>query len=147
MMIGKITGKGSIVSEEFIEIIGGNGLNKTIEDKHLGKTFREIINETHTASGTGEEDIDFFLPEKLNSGIPLLNDKNFIALISKNEDASIKIIKLSNIIMKIAVKYTRDIFLKKKNKELLKEVQELVSIIGDVKDILLDMQKNISENG
>ena len=44
--------------------------------------------------------------------------------------------------MKIAIKYTQDIFLKKKNKELIKEVQELVKEIEAVKNILLSMQKN-----
>ena len=130
------------MSEEFIEIIDGSGLNNTVESKHLGKTFREIISETRSASNENEDNIDFFLPEKLDKSIPLLNDKNFIALISKNEDTSVKIIKLSNIIMKIAIKYTQDIFLKKKNKELIKEVQELVKEIEAVKNILLSMQKS-----
>ncbi len=128
--------------DNYIEIIDGSELNKTIQDKHLGKKFRDILSETVKIPKNTGADLDLILDEKNKYELKPIGNLDLLKVINQNESTSVQIIKLSNIIMRMAVKYTQDIFMKKKKKEVLFEIRELINEIKQVKKILYDLENN-----
>ncbi len=130
-------------NNNYIEIIEGSELNKKIQDKHLGKTFREILSETVKIPKNIGTELDLILHNKNDFSLRPMGNMDIAKTLIQNENTSVQIIKLSNIIMKMAVKYTQDIFMKKKKKQIKSELNELVDEIRQVKKILAELEKQI----
>jgi prephenate dehydrogenase len=64
-------------------------------------------------------------------------------LASSSEDDKITIIKLSNIIIKLAAKYTEDIFLKKKTKDVIEEIKDLKDELSQIKKIIDEVKSKL----
>lgn len=133
------------MSEEFFEILSGIELNKSVEDKHLGKSLQDVLENDFSKLEYNEKSLDFLLDlknEKNDNSIK----KHISSIISNEKSTNMQIIKLSNIIMKLALKYTQDIFSKRKNKEILNIIRELIADVKDVKEILMEVHTKIIQS-
>jgi predicted RNase H-like nuclease (RuvC/YqgF family) len=128
--------------ENKIEIIDGNTLNRTIESKHLGKTFRDVLSDftefNHNIDNAYETVLDKAAKDRLDKA-----KFELFKLASSSEDDKITIIKLSNIIIKLAAKYTEDIFLKKKTKDVIEEIKDLKDELSQIKKIIDEVKSKL----